>query len=286
MASDGALPIVTFGKYKGKPVTEMLADTKYVEWCKQQKFFKNHTTIYNICLDQTIGSQPSKTPEHNRMQNLFLDNKRVALLLARSLTEDEDEDHKTHLVEQFNEKKLLVEFEGKFNWDIIIRGTFYTPYECTNSWSQRPYREKTTCEIEGRCVCHHNVSTTYIEIEPLMGDDYPAVLRKMNNQKEVTSKPGHHDGYRFLLLIKDYQSSTTTKEQLIQIFNNSGIHVHFLYDLFPDLSPPSPVEKIAPMEIQMTPSSSSSSSSDDRVDLLEGRVARLEALLAKMGIVE
>ena len=40
MASDGELPIVTFGKYKGKPVTEMLADTKYVEWCKQQEFFR------------------------------------------------------------------------------------------------------------------------------------------------------------------------------------------------------------------------------------------------------
>ena len=287
MASDGELPIVTFGKYKGKLVTEMLADTKYVEWCKQQEFFKNHTTIYNICVNQTIGSQPSKTPEHNRMQNLFLDKSRVALLLARSLTEDEDEDHKTHLVEQFNEKKLLVEFEGKFNWDVIIKEVgYYTPYKCTNSWvvSTVAFKStKKTCSSEGKCICSDRVGSTYIEIKPLVGDDYPAILRKMNAQKEITLKTEGRNSQRFLLLIKDYQSSATTKEELIQIFRQSDIHVLFLHDLFPTLSPLLPVEKMAPLEIQMD---QPSPSSDDRVDILERRIARLESLLVGMGVAE
>jgi hypothetical protein len=67
------LPVVPFGKYKDQPVTALLEDPKYLEWCKQQEFFKKYTTIYNICVNQTIQSnQPSKTPEHNKLQKLFL----------------------------------------------------------------------------------------------------------------------------------------------------------------------------------------------------------------------
>jgi hypothetical protein len=284
MASDGALPIVTFGKYKGRPVTDMLADKKYVEWCKQQEFFKNHTTIYNICVNQTIGSQPSKTPEHNRMQNLFLDNKRVALLLARSLTADED--HATYLVERFINRDLRVEFEGKFNWDIIIGGTCYTPYKCTNSWAVSTVAFKSTkktCASEGKCICSNRVGSTYIEIKPLVGDDYPTILRKMNTQKEITLKTEGRASQRFLLLIKDYQSSTTTNDELIQIFKQSDIHVLFLADLFPTLSPSLPVQRVAPLEIQMD---QPSSSSDDRIDILERRIARLESLLVGMGLAD
>jgi len=29
-----SLPLVPFGKYKGQPITNLLNDTKYLEWCK------------------------------------------------------------------------------------------------------------------------------------------------------------------------------------------------------------------------------------------------------------
>lgn len=41
------LEIVSFGKYKGKPVSELLTDVKYLEWCKLQDWFKK-TNIYKI----------------------------------------------------------------------------------------------------------------------------------------------------------------------------------------------------------------------------------------------
>ena len=66
--------IVPFGKYKGKNVLELIADENYVQWLKQQSWFSNHKNIYNIVVHQTIvGNTNSKTPEHNRSQNLFLD---------------------------------------------------------------------------------------------------------------------------------------------------------------------------------------------------------------------
>jgi hypothetical protein len=79
----------------------------------------------------------------------------------------------------------------------------------------------------------------YIEIKPLLGDDYPNVLRKMNQQKNLTycdldkkffTKFNKDKGI-IILLVKDFVSSSTTKEQLIQIFNQSNIKVIFLKDI-------------------------------------------------------
>ena len=78
------LPIVPFGKYKDKSVLELLADEKYVEWLKQQSWFSNQKQIYNIVVHQTISTtNNSKTPEHNKLQNLFLDKSNQQKLLSK-----------------------------------------------------------------------------------------------------------------------------------------------------------------------------------------------------------
>ena len=79
------LPIVPFGKYKDKSVLELLADEKYVEWLKQQSWFSNQKQIYNIVVYQTIPTtNNSKTPEHNKLQNLFLDKSNQHKLISFS----------------------------------------------------------------------------------------------------------------------------------------------------------------------------------------------------------
>jgi len=35
-----ALPLVPFGKYKNQPVTTLIGDQKYLDWCKEQDWFK------------------------------------------------------------------------------------------------------------------------------------------------------------------------------------------------------------------------------------------------------
>ncbi len=78
-----SLPLVPFGKYKGQPITTLMNDTKYLEWCKQQEWFQKFPIVYNICVNQTIttNNSNSKTPEHNKLQNLFLNNENVEKLL-------------------------------------------------------------------------------------------------------------------------------------------------------------------------------------------------------------
>lgn len=83
------LQIVTFGKYKNKPVAELLADNNYVDWLKKQIWFTDKP-IYNIVVNQTISTiNNSKISEHNKLQKLLLDQnnqqKQISILCNKKL---------------------------------------------------------------------------------------------------------------------------------------------------------------------------------------------------------
>ena len=81
---DSILPIVPFGKHKGQPLTTLINDTNYLNYLKNQEWFeKKFPIIYNICVNQTIttNNQNEKTPEHNKLQNLFLNEQNQIKLL-------------------------------------------------------------------------------------------------------------------------------------------------------------------------------------------------------------
>jgi hypothetical protein len=276
-------PTVPFGKYKGQPITTLLEDTNYLEWCKKQEWFKNFPIVYNICVNQTIVNQTenSKTPEHNKMQNLFLEKENQkkfidVLFNTKSIInkiqnglihkdfnkyfeEYDGEVGEMCLKNMFSNYKI--EFEAKYNWDVFltieVRKPFSLKYKkeywkkgwnilekyFTDIFNINKYyftvsKYESKYESDGNTdVCLDYDSFIYIEIKPLLGDDYPNVLRKMKQQKNLTSCNkdilSHHHHYKkiYILLVKDFASSTTTKEQLIEIFQQSNIKVIFLKDI-------------------------------------------------------
>jgi len=211
-------------------------DTKYLEWCKQQDWFKNHQIIYNICVNQTIttSNQNSKTPQHNKLQNLFLENENVIKLIRKLIY------NKTGSIPKKTHYDYTCTFEDIFNWDIIIDNI--CNYKCCDF---EPDTCRGECNEDFDGYKYHNAIC--IEIKPSLGDDYPCVLRKMKTQIQLTineytikePKPGEYK-YKYLpsnyvLLIKDFNSAITTKEQLISIFNQSNIKIVFIDDLLLDL---------------------------------------------------
>jgi len=136
------LPIVPFGKHKGEPITELMKDTAYLEWCKQTGCFKKYPVINNICVNQTIttNNNNSKTPQHNKLQNLFLNNENQKELLLKMLNFDglkklfvDDEFIRCFGINNISEfintyinkvEDISVIFEDKFNWDL---GLYYLP---------------------------------------------------------------------------------------------------------------------------------------------------------------
>lgn len=219
-----SLPVVPFGKYKDQPLTNMLADTSYMDWYMAQPNFKK-SPFYNIVINQINQPSDTPTPEHNKIQNMFLDNDWVTKFMRKMTSE-------------VREKPWKCRFETKHNWDVAID-------------SMKNYRQSHNCknclDYRRDGMCDHTLSfhTPYIfiEIKTLIGDDYPCILRKMNTQIEMTKKDKdriYSTGYgnlykegheKYCLLVKEFKSETTTKDQLIQIFNNSGINVIFLEDI-------------------------------------------------------
>ena len=270
------LPCVSFGKYKGQPITTLLNDPEYLQWCLQQKWFnpesKNHSIIYNICVNQQIthGNQGSKTPEHNKLQNLFLDDENVKKLLK-------------HVNNQTNNKNVYIDVgpgivEGIYNWDFTVESSSW--WLCSCDWSLED-KEECDCETFKKFMKKYNIPEKmktmgfsdmryrdyYCEIKPLLGDDYPNVLRKMKQQMELTDcyvskqnekekedfkKQNYSRNYdtaaynhilrqmllapKYLLIVKEFKSSTTV-EELIDIFGRQDIMIVFLdsLDILPSI---------------------------------------------------
>jgi uncharacterized protein (DUF3820 family) len=271
------LPIVPFGKYKDKSILELLADKNYVEWLKQQSWFPNQKKIYNIIVNQTIHtSNNTKTPEHNKLQNLFLDDKNVEKLLLNIYQKK----YKSEKISNVNIYSDNIIFEGIYNWDLIVKDNYW--YLCECSLNDEP-NNRCNCEIKKKYREKYNIPDyennlrfyeLYCEIKTSLGDDYPCVLRKMKSQIELTNN--HIEKYnknikdeykkeydedwkmrqywkqtknsyhycisndcikpKYIIIIKDFNSSTTSKEQLVIIFEQSNIEIIFINELIDNIS--------------------------------------------------
>lgn len=304
------LSLVPFGKYKGQPITTLLNDTKYLEWCKGQEWFQKFPIVYNICVNQTVTTtnQNSKTPEHNKLQNLFLENENVKKLLKIVLKKTE----KNVII---SEGEII--FEGMFNWDLVIEN--YQWWSCDCDWTNET-KDICDCEAYKKYIERYKIpkdqdalkfNGLYCEIKPCIGDDYPCVLRKMKTQIELTdnyAKKYNEDKKKlfekeyeenwtmrqfynkqkgtykycleqeciypkYVLIIKDFSSTTTTKEQLITIFNQSYIKIVFINDLFDITEYQKTKEEIVKLQIIDT------TIQDDTLKLVEENKSLRENLL-------
>lgn len=281
------LPVVPFGKYKDKPITELLNDPNYLDWCKNQPWFQSKfPIIYNIAVTQSISSlkNDQPTPGHNKLQNWFLSKQNQIIFIDKNYNTKQNKIYYTKLFQNedyirlFGKKDLSIvdnciqssiEFEDKNNWDVVIKNNFYLPnqefwvHPVSIEESKKElknleiFRYKTYWESNKTNVVDENGYSVkdksgnwihddnkresyiewkqfvpirfniYIEIKTTLGDDYPCVLRKMKNQIQLTKdKSGN-----YYLLIQDFESKVTSKEELVMIFSQSNIKVIFFYDL-------------------------------------------------------
>lgn len=339
------LPIIPDGKYKGKDVTHMMQDKKYLEWFKKQQWFnennKKWKPIYNIVINQNIStSNNSKTPEHNKLQNLFLKKnnqkklfhnifKNVKINLnkyeddVKKMINNEEFKKKFNILEEPNENeyfKTKIEFEGKFNWDLIMENTvirkkfkFKSKFNIDNyiiidGWGDiktihgfgnlfsenfinknnvkfdfdknifYSTNKETSYTVELNGYNHIIVDTSdyihtsngfndsiiknglefnpnknifnynysnyydssdnnriYCELKPTLSDEYPDVLRKIKKQITLTETSKVFVSSRkniYILLIGSFNSRYTSKEELIEIFNQTGIKIVFMDEIF------------------------------------------------------
>jgi hypothetical protein len=125
------------GKYKGKTIAEMMVDTNYVEWLQNQDWFRRkHPNVHNLIVSIQSGaaaSCSSKTPVHNRLQNLFLGQKFKTEFM--DYIADHIIDVKTRIQQiqktlgcyslqqnlKISDMICILEFEAENNWDVYIK---------------------------------------------------------------------------------------------------------------------------------------------------------------------
>jgi hypothetical protein len=244
--------IIPFGKYKGQPIEVLAQDPSYCEWFLAQDNIKKmypafcQIVINNFC-------EPNDTPEHNALQTRFLDDdfclslgelckwklmKKVncirnlgrAMDRARKMPENSnyEYDRKIEILDELKSMREFIEetifeigdkelFEGnrpffqikkifeQDGWDVIIQADDdYCKQDCI------AYKD-----------CNINFNKIAIEIKPLIGDDYPAILRQMKIARI-------HPDFQCLVYDK-FNAIGATIDQIKNIFASSGFLV-FSFD--------------------------------------------------------
>ena len=77
-------------------------------------------------------------------------------------------------------------------------------------------------------------SYIYCKITTILGDDFPCILSEMRSRMEMNDTRCYNESdFKFyhILLVENFNSINTSKEQLIEIFALSDIKVLFIDDL-------------------------------------------------------
>lgn len=264
------LPIVPFGKHKGKPITDLLGDKPYLDWLKQQEWFKQHTNIYNIVVHQTIQSNTnSKTPEHNKIQNMFLkdDFQNNILTYIYDLSPNVISEilsilysHKVYIkwfgkqtidTTEFNyiNSKKSIEFEAIYNWDVILKCKVSSSHiKSIIKGYDSDFDKLDFCSINSTITLSKPDTYSeeyfeinmfidtilFIEIKPILSDDYPCVLRKMKSQIQLIKSSKNINfslTKHYILLVDKFSSDVTSIDDIKTIFKQSNIQVILLNEL-------------------------------------------------------
>jgi hypothetical protein len=173
--------LVPFGKYKGQPVEVIAEDRQYCDWLLEQTWFVQRYPQLHTLVINNFG-EPTETPEHNALQIRFLDDTFRAQCTALAFQFFRREHAWEHYVSSWTYsrgaasmflKTPYVAPPGAPKFEYAGMDLLWT----TPRWSlvhdclQRPHT--TTWETSEQQIA--------VECKPLIGDDYPAILRFLKN---------------------------------------------------------------------------------------------------------
>lgn len=235
MSETTTTQIIPFGKYKGQPADVLLSDKQYLDWLLQQPWFKEkNVTLYTQIVNNF--TEPTCTPDHNAMQIKFL-NKNYVYGLINIFKKNRLE----YLFNNF-EKCYFVRDNSCYDyiqvfdyndWFYKIKGLDNKNYWLNYDWStsiknsiQESYCQNFNTnsilyETDGWDVIIKN--TYYIELKPIIGDDYPSILRKL---KTATFKRNERQSHLYIIVIvRDFNATNITYEQCQNFFKSQNVYL-------------------------------------------------------------
>lgn len=175
--------VVPFGKYKGQPVERLVADRNYCDWLAQQPWFRERfnelyqLAVLNVTVVNVGSAEPQDTPLHNLLQALFLEEDNCKLLAWAIVMSDTEQSKRRPLtdVELENTHKILdITFENQ-GWDLT--------FEHHQARVKRPEVGPPHISWDDGWVSYY-----LVELKPVIGDDYPQVLRQVKGYPGLISR--------------------------------------------------------------------------------------------------
>lgn len=177
--------MIPFGKYKGQPIEVLEHDPQYADWLAQQDWVKDrYPQIVNIIINKF--GENEETPDHNAMQAKFMD-RRYCALAADTIDIFEPDTRWPDTVGI----GLSRELPGKRPREI----TDVSQVICEVVHFERNAIDVTFAALHLHPRVNEIVwAVIKAELKPSVGDDYPAVLRQMRNNRSNTLVYGTYTG--------------------------------------------------------------------------------------------
>lgn len=180
--------VIPFGKHKGEKLSDvMLTDPGWIDWASSQPWFRERFAALFAAI-MNGGSRPDvPTPEHNRLQALFLDPLfafAVYPYFTKNIWVGPGYGHHDYKDVPCTHKDLDIKFEV-WGWDVLLtkKDEYHSP-------------------------------KAGIELKPSMGDEYPAVLRAIIHRPADTR----------IVLVDRFQAEMPL-ENVRSIFKASGVRL-------------------------------------------------------------
>lgn len=193
--------MIPFGKYKGQPLEQLQNDPSYTDWLLSQSWFaERYSGVRTIIINNFKENHDS--PRHNALQTRFLDRQfafSVATAAMGWMSWDEwmkqvdayKEKCKEKAEEYFEWNNFSINFEEK-GWDVVIRAK----YEAAN-----------------RDHAIYWGGTCGIELKPVIGEDFPSVLRQVKSRKSRNAA----------VIIEEFVATSVNFSDVKAIFSSSQI---------------------------------------------------------------
>jgi hypothetical protein len=239
--------VIPFGKYRGQPVEALMADASYCEWLMAQPWFRErYASLVTIIVNGGVAPD-ADTPEHNRLQALFLDGE-FCVAAYRSAVGDAAIDKR--LRERLHKDdrrvweagKAACRARGAWEWTPERRLVFAEAAESTvneimtfgqplASFYAEMVNRGAQFEVDGWDVVIDGqgprefgpFEPLNIELKPQVGDDYSAILRAM---KARMAGNGHR-----ALIVDRFDAEGATYDQVKRMFTASGVEVRTLAEI-------------------------------------------------------
>lgn len=209
--------IIPFGKYKGKPLEAMAEDRQYLDWIQQQGWLAEKYPQINTLIINNF-TQPSETPDHNKIQGMFLDGE-FCIKFSKAVYES---------IFKIGKVGKMADILNKINSD--VKGISEIIFEHKGvdvlfTISGFDHVKTQESHIDGRWKEVESNANHYIqfviEIKPSIGDDYPAVLRQIKSNILFNSYGIN------VLIINEYCGIGISEESFIKLFCSQKIIVVF-----------------------------------------------------------